>query len=198
MSINRRRLNGLTYPTISIGHLMPMQNWQSESWIWLISSVENPVRFYLTLIRGVNSQSVAPTAVRLWRYQIQQSMSRIGNCWDNAPMERLFHSLKSEWIPTLGYRSKIEAAKDIGFYLMHYYNYNRPHHFCIGQSGVRSIWLRHQLVNFKDRLSALETKIARWNRNHASRLPGRTRHILCVKSQKYWAYLSANLYRYLL
>jgi len=66
---------------------------------------------------------------RLWRYQIQQSMSRIGNCWDNAPMERLFRSLKSEWIPTLGYRSKIEAAKDIGFYLMQYYNYNRPHQY---------------------------------------------------------------------
>ena len=27
-------------------------------------------------------------------------------------------------------------------------------------SGVRSIWLRHQLANFKDRLAALETKIA--------------------------------------
>lgn len=44
-------------------------------------------------------------------------------------MERLFRSLKSEWIPTLGYTSKIEAAKDIGFYLMHYYNYNRPHQY---------------------------------------------------------------------
>ena len=26
----------------------------------------------------------------LWRYQIKQSMSRRGNCWDNAPMERFF------------------------------------------------------------------------------------------------------------
>ena len=24
----------------------------------------------------------------LWRYRIKQSMSRRGNCWDNAPMER--------------------------------------------------------------------------------------------------------------
>jgi putative transposase len=31
---------------------------------------------------------------RLWRYRFNQSMSRRGNCWDNAPMERLFRSLK--------------------------------------------------------------------------------------------------------
>ncbi|KQJ64225.1 hypothetical protein AN400_10255, partial [Pseudomonas aeruginosa] len=30
---------------------------------------------------------------RLWRYRMQQSMSRRGNCWDNSPMERLFRSL---------------------------------------------------------------------------------------------------------
>lgn len=27
---------------------------------------------------------------RLWRYRIVQSMSRRGNCWDNAPTEGLF------------------------------------------------------------------------------------------------------------
>jgi len=32
----------------------------------------------------------------LWRLQIKQSMSRRGSCWDNAPMERFFISLKSE------------------------------------------------------------------------------------------------------
>lgn len=36
---------------------------------------------------------------RIWRYRMKQSMSRRGNCWDNAPMERLFRSLKSEWMP---------------------------------------------------------------------------------------------------
>ncbi len=30
----------------------------------------------------------------LWRYQIQQSLSRKGNCWDNALMERFFRRLK--------------------------------------------------------------------------------------------------------
>ena len=63
----------------------------------------------------------------LWRYRMKQSMSRRGNCWDNAPMERVFRSFKSEWMPTTGYRSFTEAKKDIGQYLMDYYNWYRPH-----------------------------------------------------------------------
>ena len=66
---------------------------------------------------------------RLWRYRIKQSMSRRGNCWDNAPMERLFRSLKTEWVPSMGYVSKAEAQKDIGDYLMRYYNWERPHQY---------------------------------------------------------------------
>lgn len=64
---------------------------------------------------------------RLWRYRVEQSLSRRGNCWDNAPMERLFRSLKTEWIPRLGYDSLAEAKMDVGRYLMDYYNRRRPH-----------------------------------------------------------------------
>jgi transposase InsO family protein len=63
----------------------------------------------------------------LWRHQIRQSMSRRGNCWDNAPMERLFRSLKTEWLPPLGYRSLQAAEADINEYLFGYYNWRRPH-----------------------------------------------------------------------
>ncbi|HBO1847145.1 IS3-like element IS222 family transposase [Pseudomonas aeruginosa] len=66
---------------------------------------------------------------RLWRYRMQQSMSRRGNCWDNSPMERLFRSLKSEWVPSTGYLTAQEAQRDISHYLMHRYNWLRPHQF---------------------------------------------------------------------
>ncbi|MCU9057431.1 IS3 family transposase [Pseudomonas aeruginosa] len=66
---------------------------------------------------------------RLWRYRMQQSMSRRGNCWDNSPMERLFRSLKSEWVPSTGYLTAQEAQRDISHYLMHCYNWIRPHQF---------------------------------------------------------------------
>jgi len=48
---------------------------------------------------------------RLWRYRMLQSMSRRGNCWDNSPMERLFRSLKSEWVPPTGYLTTQEAQR---------------------------------------------------------------------------------------
>jgi putative transposase len=66
---------------------------------------------------------------RLWRYRMGQSMSRRGNCWDNAPMERLFRSLKTEWVPSSGYVNAEVAQKDISHYLMHHYNWRRPHQF---------------------------------------------------------------------
>lgn len=43
-------------------------------------------------------------------------------CWDNAPMERLFRSLKTEWMPTVGYLGLAVARRDIDYYLMDYYN----------------------------------------------------------------------------
>ncbi len=46
---------------------------------------------------------------RLWCYRMRQSMSRRGNRWDNAPMERIFRSLESEWIPTTGYLTGQQA-----------------------------------------------------------------------------------------
>jgi len=63
----------------------------------------------------------------LWRYQIKQSMSRRGNCWDNAPMERFFRSLKVEWVPNYGYRSMREAQRMINEYITGYYSQFRPH-----------------------------------------------------------------------
>jgi putative transposase len=63
----------------------------------------------------------------VWRYRMQQSMSRRGNCWDNSPMERFFRSLKTEWVPKLGYRSFAQARRSIFQYINGYYTLTRPH-----------------------------------------------------------------------
>lgn len=65
----------------------------------------------------------------IWRYRMTQSMSRRGNCWDNSPMERFFRSLKTEWIPTTGYRSFTEAKQRISDYILGYYSRLRPHSY---------------------------------------------------------------------
>lgn len=59
---------------------------------------------------------------------LRQSMSRKGECWDNAPMERFFGSLKSEWVPAEGYESVHDAQHDVQRYVMRYNN-RRPHSY---------------------------------------------------------------------
>jgi putative transposase len=73
---------------------------------------------------------------RLWQYRMIQSMSGRGNCWDTAPMERVFRSLKSEWGPGLGYQNLDQAIKEISYYLMTYYNEQRPHKHNNGLTSV--------------------------------------------------------------
>ncbi|MBY6062924.1 IS3 family transposase [Pseudidiomarina sediminum] len=85
---------------------------------------------------------------RLWRYQMLQSMSRRGNCWDNSPMERVFRSLKSEWMPTTGYRSAIEAKRDVSYFLMNYYNWERPHQFNDGLPPAKAEKLTKKVSGF--------------------------------------------------
>ena len=65
----------------------------------------------------------------LWRYQIKQSMSRRGNCWDNAPMERFFRSFKTEWMPKYGYSNFEEAENDTLNYILKHYNIRRGHSY---------------------------------------------------------------------
>lgn len=42
-------------------------------------------------------------------------------------MERVFRSLKTEWIAPASYRTAQEAQHDISHFLMHRYNWIRPH-----------------------------------------------------------------------
>lgn len=55
------------------------------------------------------------------------SMSRKGNCWDNAPTESFFHSLKTELIYFENYKTRAEAKKSIFEYIEVFYNRQRLH-----------------------------------------------------------------------
>jgi putative transposase len=55
------------------------------------------------------------------------SMSRKGNCWDNAVMERFFGSLKSERMDDNKYLTRGEAKKDVIDYIEMFYNSQRLH-----------------------------------------------------------------------
>ena len=55
------------------------------------------------------------------------SMSRSGNVWDNAAMESLFSSLKTERTARRRYRTRDEAKADVFDYIERFYNPKRRH-----------------------------------------------------------------------
>jgi len=55
------------------------------------------------------------------------SMSRKGDCWDNAPMESFFHTFKTELIHHRDYQTRWEAKADIFEYIEVFYNRGRRH-----------------------------------------------------------------------
>lgn len=61
------------------------------------------------------------------QYQLKCSMSRRGNCWDNAVAESFFHTLKTELIYEMQYLTKAETKQKIFEYLEVYYNRKRRH-----------------------------------------------------------------------
>lgn len=79
--------------------------------------------------RGVQFTSTA-FRILLEAYELDHSMSRAGNCLDNAAMESLWGKIKSERYylkkRIRSYRTREELIEDITDYMMHYNN-NRPH-----------------------------------------------------------------------
>ena len=55
------------------------------------------------------------------------SMSRKGNCWDNAPAESFFHTLKTELIHHCRFETREEAKQQIFEYIEVFYNRQRKH-----------------------------------------------------------------------
>jgi putative transposase len=58
---------------------------------------------------------------------ITPSMSGRGNCYDNAPVESFFGTLKTELVHHAVYRTRQEAMTDIFFYIEGFYNRTRRH-----------------------------------------------------------------------
>jgi putative transposase len=61
------------------------------------------------------------------RHGIVGSMSRPGNCYDNAPVESFFHLLKTEWLYHFTLHSRAQARSAIFDYIEGFYNRSRLH-----------------------------------------------------------------------
>ena len=67
-------------------------------------------------------------------HNLEASMSRRGNCYDNAVAESFFHLLKSERIRKKTYATREEARQDVFNYIELFYNPKRKH----GKNGMLS------------------------------------------------------------
>lgn len=62
-------------------------------------------------------------------HRVQGSMSRRGNCWDNAVVESFFGSLKQERVQWCNYQTRYEAQQDVLNYIAMFYNRSRLHSY---------------------------------------------------------------------
>jgi transposase InsO family protein len=76
--------------------------------------------------RGVQYASQTYQAV-LKQNKITCSMSRKGNCWDNAPTESFFATLKKELVYRQQYQTRAEARQSLFEYIETFYNRVRRH-----------------------------------------------------------------------
>lgn len=76
--------------------------------------------------RGTQYASEAHRDV-LETHGIECSMSRRGDCWDNAPMESFMGALKTEWTRHHRYRSVEEVHRSLFEYIEIFYNRRRLH-----------------------------------------------------------------------
>lgn len=101
--------------------------------------------------RGSQYASSAMTA-KLAQYDMTASMSRKGNCWDNAPTESFFNSLKNERVHGTTYTTRADAQADLFEYIEVFYNRSRRHSTLGYSSPVRFLedWIsRHDAQQAK-------------------------------------------------
>jgi transposase InsO family protein len=78
--------------------------------------------------------------------EVQQSMSRKGNCWDNSVAESFFKSIKVELIYRTRYKRKEQASLAVFEWIETWYNRNRRH----SALGNKTILEFEELMQFKN------------------------------------------------
>ena len=83
---------------------------------------------------------------KLTEYGMICSMSRKGNCWDNAPTESFFNSLKNERVHGTRYETRVAATADLFDYIEVFYNRSRRHSTLGYKSPIRFLqdWIKTQ------------------------------------------------------
>lgn len=117
------------YSRLVVGWAMASHREESlvETALWMALGRRQPVEELLHHSdRGSQYTSLAYQAV-LAQFRIQVSMSKKGDCYDNAMMESFFRSLKTECVHRQAYQSRAEAKQSIFEWIEVFYNRQRRH-----------------------------------------------------------------------
>jgi Transposase and inactivated derivatives len=79
-------------------------------------------------------------------HHMQQSMSRKGNCWDNAVAESFFKTLKAEMIYGNKLLSKEKMKMDVFEFIEIWYNRKRRHS-ALNHLTIEEFWSKHNQMN---------------------------------------------------
>lgn len=96
---------------------------------WKMALRQRPIQKSLIFHsdRGVQYACNEFTEIISTNNLVTQSMSRKGNCWDNAVAESFFKTLKNEWSNRFVYKNIKQAELSIFEYIESYYNTKRRH-----------------------------------------------------------------------
>ncbi len=110
----------------SLSEDMTTQNTVMNAWIDArkTRNISNNLIFHSD--RGVQYTSNKITNICDYNLKITQSMSRKGNCWDNAVAESFFKTIKYEWLYRFKYTSYNQLYESIEDYI-YWYNTERLH-----------------------------------------------------------------------
>jgi putative transposase len=121
MDLNSRRIIGWAAQRINNAELVKeaLQN----AWI-----LRNPEGSKLLFHSDQGCQYRSETVAKwLNNHEVTISMSRVGNCWDNACAESFFAQLKKEWFHHREIMTREETKLEVQYYIEEYYNEIRRH-----------------------------------------------------------------------
>ena len=105
---------------------MTTENTVMKAWISARKTRNINDGFLFHSDRGVQYASNKMTNLFSFNSKIRQSMSRKGNCWDNAVAESFFKTIKNEWLYRFKFSTYLQLYESIENYI-NWYNTKRLH-----------------------------------------------------------------------
>lgn len=110
----------------SLSEDMTTENTIMKAWLHARSNRSLCGGFVFHSDRGVQYASNKLVSLFSFNRKITQSMSRKGNCWDNAVAESFFKTIKNEWLYRFKYTSHSQLYSSVADYI-NWYNTERIH-----------------------------------------------------------------------